>query len=48
MFGVGAVGLFLLLCLAVSAFFYPLWVAAPAVTDAFIDLHLWLTSWRWE
>ncbi|QWT22984.1 phospholipid carrier-dependent glycosyltransferase [Subtercola sp. PAMC28395] len=47
-FGIAVVGGFLLLCLAVSAFFYPLWVASPPVTNRFVDLHFWLVSWRFE
>ncbi|GAA0992300.1 dolichyl-phosphate-mannose--protein mannosyltransferase [Subtercola frigoramans] len=47
-FGIAVVGGFLLVCLAVSAFFYPLWVASPPVTNGFVDLHFWLVSWRFE
>ncbi|CAN5321430.1 phospholipid carrier-dependent glycosyltransferase [soil metagenome] len=47
-FGITVVAGFLLVCVAVSAFFYPLWVASPPVTNGFIDWHLWLVSWRWE
>ena len=47
-FGIAVVGGFVLLCLAVSAFFYPLWVASPPVTNGFVELHFWLVSWRFE
>ena len=42
--GLRTVGIFLGLCLAISAFFYPIWTAMP-VPDWFFRLHLWLPSW---
>jgi Dolichyl-phosphate-mannose--protein O-mannosyl transferase len=42
--GLAAVGVFLALCVAVSAFFLPIWTATP-VPDWFFRIHLWLPTW---
>ncbi|SDZ27725.1 Dolichyl-phosphate-mannose-protein mannosyltransferase [Herbiconiux ginsengi] len=39
------VGVFLGLCVVVSAFFYPVWVGMP-VPAWFLSLHYWLPTWR--
>jgi dolichyl-phosphate-mannose--protein O-mannosyl transferase len=39
------VGAFLVVCLAVTAWFYPVWTAMP-VPAWFLSLHYWLPSWR--
>jgi dolichyl-phosphate-mannose--protein O-mannosyl transferase len=39
------VGIFLLVCVLVSAFFYPVWVGMP-IPGWFLGLHYWLPSWR--
>jgi len=38
------VGVFLALCVAMSAFFFPLWTAMP-IPDWFFRIHLWLPTW---
>jgi dolichyl-phosphate-mannose--protein O-mannosyl transferase len=39
------VGAFLVICVLVSAWFYPVWVGMP-VPAWFLSLHYWLPSWR--
>ncbi|MCS5714520.1 phospholipid carrier-dependent glycosyltransferase [Herbiconiux sp. CPCC 205716] len=39
------VGAFLVVCVLVSAWFYPVWVGMP-VPAWFLSLHYWLPSWR--
>jgi dolichyl-phosphate-mannose--protein O-mannosyl transferase len=39
------VGVFLAVCVVVSAWFYPVWVGMP-VPAWFLSLHYWLPSWR--
>nr|WP_237656927.1 phospholipid carrier-dependent glycosyltransferase [Agreia sp. COWG] len=43
--GVRAVIAFLVICAAVSAFFYPVWTA-QSIPGWFLSLHYWLPSWR--
>ena len=40
-----AVGGFLVACVLVSAWFYPVWVGMP-VPAWFLSLHYWLPTWR--
>lgn len=42
--GIATVGVYLVLAVLVSAFFYPLWSAMP-ITPDFRQLHFWLPSW---
>ncbi|WP_084003351.1 dolichyl-phosphate-mannose--protein mannosyltransferase [Agromyces aureus] len=42
--GIATVGVYLVLAVLVSAFFYPLWTAMPLTPD-FRQLHFWLPSW---
>ncbi|MGI9822405.1 dolichyl-phosphate-mannose--protein mannosyltransferase [Agromyces sp. Marseille-Q5079] len=42
--GIATVGVYLVLVLLVSAFFYPLWTGIP-ITPDFRQLHFWLPSW---
>lgn len=42
--GLVTVGIFLGVCVLLSAFFLPIWTAMP-VPDWFFRLHLWLPSW---
>jgi len=42
--GLAVVGVFLGLCVALSAFFLPLWTAMP-ISEEFLRLHYWFRSW---
>lgn len=42
--GIATVGVYLVLAVLVSAFFYPLWTGIP-ITPDFRQLHFWLPSW---
>jgi dolichyl-phosphate-mannose-protein mannosyltransferase len=42
--GLRSVGIFLGLCVVLSAFFLPIWTAMP-IPDWFFRIHLWLPSW---
>lgn len=42
--GIRTVGVFLIACLAVSAFFWPIWTAAD-IPYWYFRAHLWLPSW---
>jgi dolichyl-phosphate-mannose-protein mannosyltransferase len=42
--GLQSVGIFLGVCVALSAFFFPIWTAM-SIPDWFFRIHLWLPTW---